>query len=81
MSLADVRGIADLTKAERRRLSPASRILADVERTNARLGHENLGPLSPTTGFLLAIRRCSRSRRGTRPGTGWPRSFRSSTGV
>ena len=34
------------------RLSPASRVLLDVERTNDRLGHENLGPLSPSTGFL-----------------------------
>ena len=52
LSLADVRGIADRTRAERRRRSPASRVLADVERANARLGHENLGPLSPSTGFL-----------------------------
>ncbi len=32
--------------------SPASHVLVEIERTNARLGHENQGPLSPATGFL-----------------------------
>ena len=35
----------------------------------------------PPPASCQAIRRCSRSHRGTRPGTGWPRSFRSSTRV